>query len=144
MSANTSPSFLIRMQTRAKQRQQSLITLLIVTAIIFAIIGSITTRMVSKYKARAEAHYEQLYANYKNQSRLEMEQSIAQITEAHQKTVNALSHQVETLNREIEALNHQIETLHNENVALRKTIQIAAEVGVEVPFVGPLTIHWNQ
>lgn len=117
MSVNAGPSFLTRMQTRAKQRQQSLITLLIVTAIIFAIMGSITTRMVSKYKARAEAH---------------------------QKTVNALSHQVETLNREIEALNHQIEALHNENVALRKTIQIAAEVGVEVPFVGPLTIHWNQ
>lgn len=144
MSANTGPSFLIRMQTKSKQRQQGLIILLIVTAIIFAIIGSITTRMISRYEARTEAHYEQLYANYRNQSELEMEQSIAQITETHQKTVNALNHQVETLNREIEALNHQIETLHNENVALRKTIQIAAEVGVEVPFVEPLTVHWNQ
>jgi len=40
-----------------------------------------------------------------------MEQSIAQITEAHQKTVNALSHQVETLNprnRSVESSNRNI------------------------------------
>ena len=99
MSAMTSPSFLIRMQTRAKQRQQSLITLLIVTAIIFAIIGSITTEWSQSMKL-ALKYMRQLYANYRNQSRLNGTIHCSN-HRGTQKTVNALSHQVETLNHEI-------------------------------------------
>lgn len=118
------------MQSRAKKRQQGIITLLIVTAVIFAIIGSISTMIISKYKAQAEAHYQELYANVRGQSRLEVQESIAKITEKHQK--------------EVDALNSQIEKLNNENIALRETIQIASEVGVEVPFVQPQTVHWKH